>query len=325
MSVTAILFGILAMLGQSVAQAQDLPIRSQDEIRQYTMKHCVSGWRSVYSDSIDWNNTNNMTYASAKGAFGEEILASIFDVKMRYAIINTNDNVRSYAGLNDKDGNTFFYGYAEYAIGENPQIGMWMQSTIVGPTNVSWAEILVLNEDGETADRINVELRNGQMVFPWWYAGAPNGILVAHLNDGTTLKYDLWNPSPEQPDVNVDMSAQYKVDNHYIYRFDGNKEAVVKIIEAYDRPSAYLELSKAQEVTFDVLGLYYNYNDGSTAFERSQSMVVEDQATGVKYDVQTAGNTASKSKLPAGKYRIIWNWLKFGQPNTIYYGGGGKG
>lgn len=326
MSVLVIGLGLfVASLGQSVVQAQELPIRSQDQLRQYAFKQCVNGSRSVSSDSIDWNSPSNVTYFSANGTFGEEILDSVFAANIQYAIINTNDIVRAYSYLYDSDRNTLFFGYNEYPIDSSPKFGLWLQDVPLPLTNVSWAEILVLNADGRTADRIQLQVRNGRPIMPPWLAGAPNGTLVTWRNDGTTLSYDLWSPTPNAPDTSVEKKTGYKVDSHFIGRFNATNDATVKIIETYNRPSAYIELMSSRLVTFDVLGLYYDEKGGGALFERPQSLILEDQATGVSYTIPTPGTGVYAMTLPIGKFRVIWVWEKFGKPNFIYWGGGGKG
>lgn len=353
--IIALIVGFIAILGQSIAQAQDLPIRSADQLRQYASKQCAYGTRSVWSESIDWNNPSNVTYFGTNGTSAESILESVFSVKFQYGILNTNDHIRGYSYLYDKDWNYLFFGYAEYAIGEEPQFVLWMQNVLLPLTNVCSAEILVLNSDGQTADHISLEIRNGRIVFPWWYSGAPNGILVVRFNDGTTVKYDMWDPAPGAAAPTMDV-ASYKIEGHYIYHYtakgiveikdvpvssggddsnddtsggssssggSGGSSSVpqIKIIEVYNRPSAYVNAEAKTEVIIDVLGLV-NEN-GQMSFERPASMIVENETTGFTHDYKLGGTGPVKVALPEGKLRIIWNWVKFGQPNMIYTGGKG--
>jgi hypothetical protein len=289
-----------------------------------------------------------LTWAYADGKCGEDILDAMFAVRFHFIPLNTNDNIRGYSYLYDTNYNCLFFGYAEYPIGEAPVFKIWMQDIPI-MSNVSWAEILVLGKDGQTADHYPLTVENGHIKWQEWLCGALNGILVVHFNDNTTTKYDLWNPTPQAPGSVNDNANTYSVDAHYVYHFGGVKgkvdetvvettsgggsgsssaddlAAVVKIIEAYKKPSCFIETSTTLPITFDVLGLYSEY--GATMFERPTEMEVEDQATGVKTPVSliTVGSGTVgpvKKVFPAGRYRIVFKWVKFGLPNTIYTGKG---
>lgn len=345
-----LLFAALIALNlPSAAQDWSSILGSVDNFRQYAMKQGAHGNRQLSSASIDWNDTNRLTSAYADGKCGEDILDALFAVKFRYTPLNSNDNIRAYTYLYDTNYNALFFGYAEYPIGEAPIFTIWMQEIPI-MSDVSWAEILVLGADGKTADHLPLKVENGRIKWQWWLCGAPNGILVVYFNDGTTTKYDLWDPTPQSPGSVNDNANSYKVDAHYVYHFGGVKgkveasgqfpsvgasggssgddlAAVVKIIEANQKPSCFIVTSTKLPITFDVLGLYYEY--GTTLFERPTSMDVEDQDTGKwkHIDLINVGSGAVgpvKRIFEAGRYRVVFNWVKFGLPNTIYTGGKGK-
>ena len=306
-----------------------LPVYSQDALRNYALSIVTNGSRYVHSESMDWNWSDRITYTNVFGAYAEDVLEKLFASEFRYRLTNPEDLIRGYVYLYDSKNNLLFFGYAEYTAEtlkkEKPQYNIWMQNVPL-LSGVESAEVLALDEDGHTARRYPLQVNNGQVMFQSWMAGSPNGILVVRFTDGTVNTFNLSQPSGETPSSTSEVAA-YKVDGHYILKIPAfaEKPAVLKILELWTRPTAFLELGAKNTVTIDVMGLVQQ--DGKTLFERPKSMEVMDIGSGQRWNIELSTEQPTPLTFIAGKYRIRFNWVNFGKPNMLYTGpdGGGKG
>jgi len=319
MLIGIILIGVSHVTAQVVSGNISM-IRSQDQLRNYAMSIAVSGQRSVWSEGIDWTDQRNMTWTEAKGSNGEEVLERLFATQLTYGILNSNDTARSYSYLFDTNGNILFFGYGEYQIGTEGMVNIGMQEIPLPLSGVDRAEIVALGEDGKTAYHYPVTVRNGVPYFSWWMAGSPNGVLITYMQDGSTVKYNLWDANPVGVEAGQDI-ARFEVQGHHIFRIGDTKgDNLIRVIETWMLPSVYLEMTKKDEVLIDVLGLYYDQN--GSAFERPTSMNVSDE-NGITTVMPLVVNNwvgSVKLTMPAGKYRITFNWEKFGKPGNLYTG-----
>ncbi|MES3031822.1 MAG: hypothetical protein V4699_01100 [Patescibacteria group bacterium] len=317
---TKFLVIITLMLALAPAWAQSaisLPIQSQDQVREFALKNVVRGFRSVWSESLDWNDPDKIIYAEVSGNGAENVLNGLFAAELRYKLTNPLDKIRGYVYLYDKFDTLLFYGYAEYTAADltkgKPQYGIWIQN-IPMLRNVSAAEVLVTGEDGVTVNRIQLEVDDhGRLLFQAWMAGAPNGILSVRFTDGSLATYRLEDPVAQTPSQTYEGASDWKIEGHYV--FGSGK---VNITEAWVRPTALVRLASQQTLTIDVMGLVQE--DGKTYFERPTAMIVtlEDGTEGT-VSLNTDGPTDFEN-VRAGDYRLRFVWDKFGQPNTLYTG-----
>mgnify|MGYP001566161102 CR=1 FL=1 len=306
-----------------------LPIQSQDALREYALANVDHGARYVNSDSMDWNYPGAITYISTNGNGAEDVLDKLFGVEFVYSLTNPNDKIHGYVYLYDKNNRLLFFGYAEYTADDlkksKPTYNIWIQSVPI-LSNVQSAEVLALDADGHTARHYYLEVdQYGQVIFQPWMAGSPNGILVVRFKDGSTLTYDLANPIGETPGMTDELAA-YKIDGHYIYNANGEKKLTIKIIELWNRPTAFVRSAIQQDIMVDVMGVVQD--NGTTTFERPISMIVTPEGKDRGYLIPLNGSEPTRVLMPIGNFRIKWNWIKFGQPNMLYTGpdgGGGKG
>lgn len=331
-AVIAIVMAVFCFVPDISAQTSLPMIQSQDALRNYALGKVVRGGRSVSSQSIDWSYQDSITYVSTNGTGVEDVLEKLFSVDFTYRLINPSDNITGYVWLYDENNNSLFYSNTEFKSGTSPRYEIWM-NRIPLLTNVSSAEIFALDQDGVTARRYPVDVNyKDQLLFDYWMAGATNGILVVKFKDGTLTSYMLSNPVATTPAGISEQKSSYKIQGHYVYT-DNQKGGLptIKIIETWEKPTVYLEVvTGVIEATFDVIGLVYE--NGQPIFERPLSMEVSDETgRAEKVSLLPNGPTTIYGVNP-GKYRIRFNWNKFGQPNTLYTGpedngggGGGKG
>lgn len=308
-------------------------IRSQDALRNYALSIAHFGNRNVQAPSMDWSWPGMITGTEVSGAFGEEILARLFETEFAYKLTNPDDNITGFVYLYDVPFdsevpvNMLFHGSANYSATDlltgKPQYNIWMLDIPLPLSNVSSAEVLVLDSDGITARRIPIVVKNGQLMFQPWLAGSPNGILVSRDENGRTTTYDLSNPVGKVPTSLIER-PDYKVDGHYIYE-TGEKPITVKIIETYNRPSVFIRVLGGAVVTIDVMGLVQE--DGKTYFERPGSMEVIPNGKDGGWTVPLNSDKPTELKWSIGEFRVRFNWINFGKPNMIYTGpmDGGKG
>lgn len=323
---------VLTMIGsiQIMGAVPTLPIHGVDEIRNYAMSIATSGSRAVYADSMDWGLPGTITYTNVSGSFGEDILGQLFEVEFLYRLTNPDDLIKGFTYLYDKNDTLLFYGYTEYTTesltASKPQYTLWMQNIPMGE-NIDSAEVLALDTEGRTAQRYPLEVNKwGQMLFQPWMANSANGILVVRFNDGTLATYKLDDPQGGALNE-LNENATYKVDGHYIYRCDvaTEKPVTIKIVEMWNLPSVFIEVSVAQYITFDVAGIVQV--EASAVLERPASMqVIRDDQSGEQVDLLT--DAPSTILLEPGIYRIRFDWVNFGKPGLLYTGPtpvGGKG
>ncbi|MEK7642061.1 MAG: hypothetical protein AAB365_03690 [Patescibacteria group bacterium] len=276
---------------------------------------------------MDWSYTNTVNSVSTNGTSGEDILKKLFAVPFRYRVINPNDPVNSTAYLYDTNWNLLFYGYGsaiakDISPTNNIKVGLWMQDIPV-LNEVSEANVLVLNEDGQTADTVQVRIENGQLFWPSWLSGYTNTLLWVKYKDGTVMSYKVSNPIANSPGVTYEQD-EYSIDGHYLLTTTEVGSATLKIMETWTLPTAYLDLTGKQHITIDVLGLIQD--GGKPYFERPYSMVVESRVGNNIITATIDLDTAHPSTLvfSSGKHRIVkFNWSKFGQPQFLYTGGKG--
>jgi hypothetical protein len=322
--------------GNPPATIATLPMmKSQDILRNYAMSIAVAGTRYVDAVSLDWNWSGRVSYAETNGAYGEEILQKLFTRELVYKLNNPDDNINGYVclydgQLNGNPVNILFFGSATYTFVDlkvgKPQYRLWMQDIPLPVSNIASAEVLALDSDGKTANRIQIKIdQNGHPLFQPWLAGSPNGILVLRNNNGLTMTYDLSNPVGETS-TGMSESADYKVDSHYVYE-TVDKPITVKVIEVWNRPSIFLKVTGVNAaITFDVMGIV---QDNKTYYERPVSMEVSLQGKDGSQVIPLNKDEPTEFKIQAGEYRIRFNWINFGKPNMIYTGptddGGAKG
>ncbi len=316
------MLAITLLVTQPVAFGQDLPVYSDDLLRDHALTNVVSGSRYVDSPDMDWAFEGRLTATNAIGKGAENVLNALFAVEMKYRLINSNAVINGNIYLHDKHGALLFYGRAEYIAASletgKPSYNLWLQDVPLGE-NVQSAEVLALDADGRTARRYNMQVdSHGRVVFQSGMAGSTNGILVTRLSDGTLVTYDLSKRASTVPGVTSDGSAVWKIDGHHVVTVSP-KEPKVKIAATYLRPTAYFHVPSDQVVTFDVVGIIQE--NGQVFFERPYQLEVTSETSGASGPVTLSVEGPSSFSVDKGTYRIHnFGWKKFGTQRTIYTG-----
>ncbi len=332
MKISNILLTIITMISItcSATYAGDHPselsiIRSQDKLRNYALSLVSTGSRYAYCDSMDWSYTNTVAYAATDGVNGEQVLEQLFSVPFSYRVLNAADQVISYSYLYDTNWNVLFVGSgykiaSEISPTNGIYTGFWMQSIPI-LSNVLKADLLIYNEKSQTTEVLHLYVNDaGQIMWPPWYSGYNNILLAVTYADGVVLTYKTSDPVASTPDVTY-SSDSYGIDGHYIIKSSA-RASKLQIMETWNLPSAYLELSRKQVVTIDVLGLVQDGKDGKAYFERPVSVDVTD-ASGAKTTVDLNLDSPTEVSFLQGQYRLEFNWTKFGQQQFYYTGGKG--
>lgn len=324
--------GLLAFSSVSTSASVTLPIGSRDQIREYALDIPVRGFRDVTSPSLV-QVPGERTWVEVFGNGAEDIIGKLLAKKITFDMANTSDEITGRIWLYDANDKLIFFGNTRYTVGTvgkyGPVYNIWMQPVPLPVYDVVSAEVLVLNEDGQTTRLEKVWIENGQPVFPEWMAGANNGILSVRLKDGTVSVFNLWNPIATDPVAVAELGSSWKISGHHVIPPSSTSELLVNIVEAWELPTALIEVNATQLVKFDVLGMVTI--NGHNTFERPFEVIFT-QIEGGSWS--GAGpifsDSATLIKFPAaGKYRVRFGWKNFGQANTIYAGpvdeGGGKG
>jgi hypothetical protein len=331
---SVIISSLLLAVTSAWAQAPaSLPvIQSIDTTRNYAAASVVRGGRGIWSNSMDWDYPERLTQVEATGSSAEEVLQKLFTTKLKYRLTNPGDTVEGWVWLYDASGTQVFSGHARYSGSDGKstaQYGIWLQQISL-LDGVQDAEILVMDEDGRTANRRNVDVREGHILFEPWIAGAPNGILVVRFKDGSLATYRLNNPAMVEPGASNTGGESFKIDGHYTFVGTAGKDVIVEIVEPWYKPSVYIEVAAGQVVSFNVSGVVQS--DGATRFERPTA--VREMLPNGSLSEPIRLDWSDKTLLPAirfsnpGKYRLQFDWVEFGKASTLYTGptdGGGKG
>jgi len=327
--VMAALFGFCAF--KSLALGQDLPIQSQDVLRECALGKVVRGSRMVDSPSMVWDK-NTFASFEAEGNGAESVLDKLFGVQFQFSLSNPGDLVEGHVWLYDAQDNLLFYGRTEYRLADldknGPSYGIWMQYIPI-LSGVQSAEVLVLDKDGITVRREPLEVRNGEILFPPWMSGVSNGILSARFKDGQVMTWNLWAPEGQTPGV-FSETGSWKIEGHYVFSPSDKDVILVKIIETWLRPTVLITVKAGQSVRFDVSGLVQS--DGQTYFESPLSGVFQ-QVDGPWAGAFNLGQEFNIVFPAPGQYRLRFDWKEFGLPGRLYDGptesggdsGGGKG
>ncbi len=331
-SIISLVAGLLAFASVSVSAVVTLPIGSRDQVREYALDTVVRGFRDVTSPSLV-QIKGEPTYVEVSGNGAEDVLNKLLAEQINFDMVNINDTIVGRVWLYNANDRLVFYGNSYYTTAtvgkEGPTYNIWMQSISLPIYDVVSAEILVLNEDGQTTRTEQVRIENGQPIFQEWMAGANNGILSVRLKDGSVATFNLWNPVAVDPATISESSAGWNIPGHHVIPPSPANELLVNFVEVWELPTALLEVNATQLVKFDVLGMVTV--DGRSTFERPTTIHFMQIDGGTWEGVAPSfSDSPTTIKLPAtGKYRVRFEWANFGRQTTIYSGpvddGGGKG
>jgi len=298
-------------------------IQSPDLARDLGLRLVHRGSIYYSSQSIDWDFKGTQTSTNVTGKSAEDVLAQLAAFQYVIRLKNPTDVITVYAYGNDDNGDTLFYGSAQFNVGMKglPNIQMYFQWVPI-LNNVESAEVIPLKEDGTSGQSIRQSLSsNGQLLWQPWISGAPNGLLAVKYKDGSLVTFRLSKPAGQIPGSSNGM-ASLNIQGHYV--FVGSDAPVIDIIEVWNRPTAYFECGKGF-ITFDVRGVV-QLPDGSTMFERPSAVTLTDENGNNALQYRLLTNGPSAIGLSGGKYRVrSFDWNLFGKPGLLYVGPGEKG
>lgn len=308
-----------------VSAVSALPIGSRDELRNYALSQVVKGQIHVHSESMDYSFEGMVNHAEVDGIHAEDVLTKLGEIEFRFRIINPSDKVRVHVYLQNTTGHTLFYGYEEFSVKEFAKgkmlCNLWMQNIPI-LSGVRDAEVIALLPDGSSGRRYSLEVVDGKVMFQSWLAGIENGILVVRYHDGTLGTFSL---SPFGTDSSPGSTTnaegtQFRIPGHYVF----HDPDLIEIVELWERPTIFLDLSKDKSVILSVIGIVVKSN-GALSQERPLTAEVTDVETGGVYTMPLGSTTTLP--LPKGQYRFRFEWKEFGKPGFIYAGPdeGGKG
>ncbi len=306
-----------------------LPIQSQVALREYALGSVVRGSRNVSAKSMDESFQGSLTHVETEGNGAEAVLDKLFSVQFKYKLANPNDKIAGYVYLYNKDNVLIFSGQADYSAAEvkagNPPIYWIGINSIPLMSNVSFAEVLAINEDGVTVNTIRLNVNRGQIMFDPSMAGSVNGILAVRLTDGLVVTYKLSNPVVKGTTDSQETVSSWNIGGHHVFR-GGAK--LISVMELWDNPTVLLEVTSLDAVALDITGLVQN-KGGVNTFERplemSYTQVNGTWAGAVKFNF----DRSTIVTFPAvGTYRLRFEWKNFARPSMLYTGpenGGEKG
>ena len=302
----------------------ELPIYSADVARNAMLDLSVQGTVYYTAASMDWNYQQTAYYTNVTGTNAEDVLTQLGAFEYNLRITNPNDQIDGYEYVNDAAGNNLFFGYVQFPQTNNrPTFQLWLENVVLPGAGVSSATVLALNPDGTTANQNSLTVQNGEILFPTWMIGAPNGLLVVDYTNGTVSTLPLAKPIPQTVGAN-EGDATFKIQGHYVLKDPMN---TVQIIEAYNLPTVYINVTSTNVsqngITWDVTGVV-QASDGGTYFDRPTGMVIMAESGPYKgmapWTTPFSQTAPTKAYLPLGTFRIYFTWARFGQPGLLYTG-----
>ncbi len=324
---------ITAVIGLAAicAYAQMLPIQDPAESRNYGLSISKFGTRSVGADTMNWSYPGAVTYTTATNQYGEAVLDQLFNTEFVYQLANPGDIISGYVYLYDKpfdqtgvnQPNLLFYGTVQYtladlATGKKPSYSLWQMYLPLPLSNVASAEILALNTNGVTADRIQLIVKDGHPLFPSWYSGAPNGLLSVRFNNGSLMTYMLANPTGHLPKGSVE-DANWTIPDHYAYTSGRTNTPNIKIIAVFNRPSVFVDVQVLKSYPVDVMAMVQLPN-GQIIFVRPPAILIQSQNGGPETRI-TLPDQPTTIQLPLGQWRARFDWQDgVLEPGLLYTG-----
>ncbi len=323
------LFVVRMCVGQDAQDIETedalLPIWSEDVLRLHAKSKVRSGKVFVYSPSMQYQDGGY--FVSAVGNSFEEVAEKLEEAELKFRLGNDKDAIDFWAHFSDQNGYFLFSGHLKMTVGElmegvKPVFNLERNDMVPILEGVLRASILILDEDGKTVQTQDLPVTpTGNVLFPGWFCGAPNAILVVRDKEGMNYSYEIWLPKRQENNPIPSKSGGFKISGHYTFV---NPEKVY-IKERYYRPSAEIEISKPEGsavVTFDVSGI-----DDKGRTEQAKAVVIlnsldENEFEGYAFSLQGDKNVV----LPNGKWVAFFIWESFRKPVKFPVDlGGGKG
>jgi len=164
-----------------------LPIENIAALRSYAIEEIRRGYINIYSPTLVWPGTKTwgeFRYnPSEDGVNISEVRSLFWSQKLVFAVANPKSQVQVYAQLNNNDGDVLFQGWSffhlekrndKWQVPENGtlfELRLAERIPIKVPESVTYGRLQEWNESGEVTADVNVEVRNGRLYFPTYFAG----------------------------------------------------------------------------------------------------------------------------------------------------------
>ncbi|MDD4901052.1 MAG: hypothetical protein PHS62_02995 [Patescibacteria group bacterium] len=272
-----------------------------------------------------------LTYVQARGNGAENVLDQLFGVELVYRLFNPLDVVHGYTWLYNSCDTTVFSGYAKF-VGvsletNTPTYEIWMNGVPL-PSTVQSAEVLALDENGQTANRYPLEVdKCNEPLFYEWMCGAPNGLLVLKSPNGVLCIYRLGDVSVFSSPVLQEKSHWQIAGHHVLDLMPGH---TAWIAEAYYLPTALFRVPEKLKTTLDVYGIVQK--DSQLLLVRPLAAIITPTDPTLPQWVVNLDQSRPTVDVPfeIGEYRVRFDWTGTGfmEPGNLYTGpmsGGGGG
>lgn len=298
------------------------PLQAVDVLREYALKKVTSGQRVVNAPSMIVGKADS-NHIEVTGNGAEDVLDRLLDFHLTYKLANPDDTIQGEILLKDNNDNVLFQGYARYKAAEVGGKGggviytLWLGNIPV-LEDLNYAEYITQREDGSTAQRYPVEVKNGHAIISEWHVGKTNGLLYTVNKDGIRRFYRMDSGVPVEAPSLSDR-AEWRINGHHVYRSTTGEQLAVEIVELWIRPTVLLVLSRDTEVTFDIKGLVQD--GGIQVYEAPSALHYDGAGTiGILDLIRT-----KTYRFKPGSYRIRFQWENFGKPQRHPTQGSGDG
>lgn len=314
-------------IGNEVFPVDRLPVESVAALRSYAIEEIRRGYISVYSPTLVWPGAK--TYGEFRYAPSEdgvnlaEVRSLFWQQKLTFALANPRSQVQVYAQLSNNEGDQLFQGWNFFQLekrGERwqvPEKGILFELQLVDripihvPESVGYGRIQEWNEDGEVTAEVNVDVRNGKLYFPTYFAGRNGRLYLNVRGDDQSERAVLFDLRTGRPAEVSDVSANFLPLLQNVIDVDG--PSVIRWSVTEERASTLFILSFRAKQSITVFPLQGTDGSGSVVARAVTVWIRKIGGSGfsdgIKWDRSVFdGDKPIEGTLGPGRYHLFFEW-----------------
>lgn len=308
---------VFSLFNLNLFAAPDMPVASDDQIREYALAVVVKGARSISAPSAVWS-PDRPTSVEVIGHGAEDVLNQLLAKELVIGVINPADEINGQIWLYDSEGFCLWYGQSSYRADSKvgPKYNLWIQE-IPLLEDVNRSVIYIFNEDKQTVGQQDLAVRDGHVMFPPWLAGTRNAVITVWFKNDEVVSWSLDGGSGEVPSTVSDGGrGQWKIEGHYIVP-ENDTPMVSLEFTATVLPTALIVIKENQLLQVDVAG--FTYGKGGPFFERPTEIILTRVSDGVmeKAPLDQEEPTVFPGVNP-GTYRVRFTFPLMGEGKWMY-------
>jgi len=291
----------------AVAGGLELPVYSRDVLRLHLLEQVRGGYIVLWAPTME----PAAVWVEVNGGSIREVLGLLSKEEFVFRVKNPDEKISGYADLRSESGEILFVGSISFSAkelssGNLPVFRLMMSDrvwiTVPGAKGVEISAALVFQrEDGSTerTDPLNVDTKEGRILFPTRYAGATGVLLTITGPQGESFTQRLSEAGGSFAPLNKTDSI-FVVADHYFF----DDPSVVEVVGMSGMPpTAEILLTAERIVKFSVKGFIAE----DASYEVPYAMVLIKDGEVTEYPF----GDRFQIRLPKGRYQVFWRWTRF--------------